>query len=135
SRSVAHLPDAVVGVPPAGADDVGEPGEESPVLGGEAAARLGVEISGLEDLPIGVELHLLDGAVADPDRRRSPVPDEVGELPLGEGAFAENPVHDLQVLRAAGSGPLEPGLELVGLVAKAEHEERNEREGGVPYPG
>ena len=135
TRAVADLPDAVIGLAPAVGDDVGEPGEEAPVLRRQPPARLAEEVRGLEDRAVGVELHLLDGAVADADRGRPAVAGEVVELALRERALARDAVHDLEIAWPARAGPLEPGLELVGLVLEAEREERDEGQRRVPDPG
>ena len=93
----------------------------------------------VQHLPVDVELELVGGAVADPDRPGAGVALEVVKGLLVEVGGAVDPVHDLQ-----GSGSLagllahpvaEPAHERRGLVGEPESEQRMDREGGVPDPG
>ena len=93
------------------ARDIGEPGEEGPVALGQLAAGLSVQVGGLEELAVRVELQLLHGAVADADRGRLSMSGEMLELAFGERALTADAVHDLEIFGAPGAGTLEPGLE------------------------
>src|SRR5262249_39071110 len=108
---------------PALADDVRQTGEERPVARGQIAAGLSVEVGGLEDLAVCVELHLLDGPIADPHRNRAAVALEVEELEFGQRPLAANAVHDLEIRRATGAGALQPELEVVRLLPQPEREQ------------
>ena len=98
-----------------------------------------VEVHGVDQLAVDVELKLVRGAVPDPDGRGSLVALQVLEHLLLELGAAVDPVHDLE--RAV---PLRPDLaealaqplhERRGLVGEAQPQERVEREGGVADPG
>src|SRR5690606_6230396 len=84
ARLVADLPDALIGELPALAHDLDEAEQELPVALVERAARLAVEICGLEELAVGIELHLLDRAVAHANRCRSTMASKVKQLALGQ---------------------------------------------------
>ncbi|MBA7592154.1 hypothetical protein ES708_34331 [subsurface metagenome] len=72
-----------------------------------------VEIDGIHQLSVDIELKLIIGAVADTDRRRSTV--------SFEGVAAVDSIHDLQrTVRAKLPGSfLDPAHESLGLVGEA----------------
>jgi hypothetical protein len=72
----AHFPDAGVGLMPPHADEVGDTSEPVWDIAVKRVAGLGVQPGGLHQLAVGVELELVDGAVADADRRRVAVTGE-----------------------------------------------------------
>ena len=89
----------------------------------------------VQHLPVDVELELVGGAVADPDRLGAGVALEVVEGQLVQVGGAVDPVHDLQ-----RSGPLagllayavvQPAHERCSLIGEPESEQRMDREGGV----
>src|SRR5690606_31605708 len=134
ARLVADLPDALIGELPALAHDLDEAEQELPVALVERTARLAVEICRFEELAIGIELHLLDRAVADANRCRPTVAGKVKQLALGQRTLAGDAVHDLEILRPPRAGALEPELEVLGLLHEAEHEQRGQRQRRIADP-
>jgi hypothetical protein len=139
-RLAADLPDALVGFATVRQGGVDEPGEPFPHrrddLGGAAAE---LDVDGVEDHSPHVVLVLVPGAVADPDRARSPVPGQVVEGLLGQVAFPGDAVHDLELGRAvevAAGDRVEDEAEVLDrLPVEAQAVQGAEHEGGVPDPG
>jgi hypothetical protein len=77
-------------------DPVHEPHEVLPEIVRDRRAVLVIEVDGVHELAVDVELELVVGAVPDAHRRRAGVPLEVGEDLLGEILVPINAVHDLQ---------------------------------------
>src|SRR5262249_39586477 len=94
--AAAGLPDSLVGPIPVVADPVDDPGQRppAPVLDLQPAPRAVQQR--VHRLTVDVELQLVGGAVADPDRPRAPPALEVVEVVLGQVGGAVHPVHDLQ---------------------------------------
>ena len=94
---------------------------------------------GVERLAVDVELQLVGGAVADPDRPRPAPALQVAEGLLGQIGGAVHPVHDLQrpraVARLLGDPLPQPVAERAGLLAVAQAEQGVDGERGVPDPG
>ena len=134
-RLVADLPDALVGAAPRAHRHVSDLAEEVRVADAQRAAGPAEEIPRLHQLTERVELQLPGGAVSDPHRRRPAVAGQVIELELREQPLAGDPVHDLQILRSSGRGPLQPALEGLGLGEVPEQRQRRQRERGVADPG
>ena len=91
-----------------------------------------------EQLPVDVDLLLVPGAVAHPDRPAVPPAAQVGERPLGQVVLAADAEHDLQRLvrpDAARAGGGHEGEEVLGLVRAGRHPERLHGEAGVADPG
>src|SRR5581483_5836580 len=86
---VAGLPDAGVRLAPGARDVVGEVGDLCGGVGVERPYLGRVQVGGVEDVAVGVELALRRRLVADPHRSRSAVAGEV-ELPFAPGAAAED---------------------------------------------
>ena len=137
--AAAGLPDALVGLVPVLADPVDDPGEVLPGVVVDRGAVLVVEVDGVDQLAVDVELELVGGAVADPHRRRAAVALEVVEHLLGELGAAVDPVHDLQRARLAGRGVAEavgePVHERRRLLGEPEAQQGVEGERGVADPG
>jgi hypothetical protein len=91
-------------------------------------------IQSVEDLAIHIELCLLHRGIADPHRPRAFVPGQPWHLPLRQPPLAPKPVHDLQLVRAAGDGPQQPIPPCAGLVIKSRMHQSQQREGGVAQP-
>src|SRR5262249_13848905 len=97
-----------------------------------------VEVDGVDQGAVDVQLELVGGGVADPDRRGALVPLQVRQLAFGQLGAAVDAVHDLQ--RSGGgavAGADVRGQELHeggGLAAEAEPEQRVDGEGGVAHP-
>ena len=133
-RRPANFPDALVGMVP-------NPGQ---VTQNSAADRdrtvdrrqtVAVrKIQSVEDLTVDIELRLLDGRVPNPHRARSLVSRQPRHLPFGQPALAPEPIHDLQLVRAARDCPQQPIPPCAGLVIKAAVHEGQQREGGVAQP-
>ena len=66
------------------------------------------DIESIQNFAVDVELKLVGGGIADPDRSRSFITREPRHLELHEPALAANTVHDLQVVRTAGDRPQQP---------------------------
>src|SRR5215210_3473555 len=99
----ARLPDPVVWVAPDRLDvlDDGSPARPQPLL--DPAERLRTEEHDGRNLAIYVELKLLGGRVAYPDRRGALVAGKVLELELRQSPLTADPVHDLDRRRVAGA--------------------------------
>jgi hypothetical protein len=67
-----------------------------------------VEVDGVENLAVDVELKLIDRVVADPHQRGSATALEVTQLDLRMQALAADAVQDLHVLGAPDRGPYQP---------------------------
>ena len=134
------LPDALVGVVAVADGVVDQAGHALPDRGGDLRAgppQLGVD--GVEEHPPHVELLLVEGAVAHPDRLRSPVAREVVQGPLGEVPLPADAVHDLEreLLRLlpGGHGVEHEGEVLNGLPVEAQLVERAQHERRIADPG
>ena len=134
TRLAANLPDALVGQPPAVDHGAGNTPEELPEDVVDLTAVLPVDPDRVEQLAEDVELELRVGAVADAYRPRAPVALEPVELDLGKQPFPADPVHDLQLARAAGSRPLQPVDVRLRLLSVAEREEGIQRQRRVAQP-
>ena len=132
----AHLPDALVGLRPVVAHPVGEAAQVLPEVVADRGAVLVVEVDGVHQLAVDVELELLHRAVADAHRARALVAGEVLEHRLLAHGLAADVVHDLQgprlVQLAAALG--EPLHEVAGLLGEADPHERVDGEGRVADP-
>ena len=130
----AYLPDPLVRLAPAPLEVREQHALQRPgLVVGRDVAPPGL-VEGVHHLAVDVELELVAGAVADPDRLRPLVAGQPGQLELGQPPLAGRAVHDLEVVRVAGDGsqqPAPPGLRLV-LVAALE--QGVEGEGRVAEP-
>src|SRR5712671_4766898 len=91
-------------------------------------------IQSIEDLAIHVELCLLHRGIADPHRPRAFVPGQPWHLPLRQPALAAEPIHDLQLVRAARDGAQQPIPPCAGLVIKSRMHQSQQGEGGIAQP-
>jgi len=89
------LPDALVLAVPVVADPVDEATQRYPQVVGDGSAVLVVQIDGVDQLAVNVELELAHGVVADSDRPRAPIALQAEQFLTGRGA-AVHPVEDLQ---------------------------------------
>src|SRR5271157_4887170 len=107
-RWPAHLPDALIGLVP---DRCQMP--EHGLADCRAAsdrgqtAQMGV-VERVENLAIDVELGLVCRTVADAYRPRALIARQPGDLPLAQPALTAQPVHDLDLVGAAGDGAKQP---------------------------
>ena len=134
-RRAAGLPDPLVGIAPDGGGALGLGLHDRPQAPGQPLAVAGVQQDRVEHGAEHVVLALVEGAVADPNRARSHVPEELVARGLGEVAPPVDAVHDLKPAVLVG---LEIGHELhelVGLPVQLEPVERLEGEGRVAHPG
>ena len=131
--SASHLPDAGVGLAPDAADEVGDAGESPAGLAVQPPAGLRVDQRGLEQVAVDVELGLLGGVVADPDRARAPVAVEL-QRALGCALAAVEAVEDLQARVGQLRRVQQPPEERLGLARAAELQQGVEREGRVAHP-
>ena len=91
------LPDAVVGLLPAGGGGVGEVGEEATGDRPEPVELVGEPVGGVEQLAVHVELALVPRTVADAHRRAGAPAGQVRELALAEVVLTADAEHDLEV--------------------------------------
>lgn len=123
ARFAAGLPDALVGVLPAGCGGVGEADQEPSVEVVEVADLVAEAVDGGQQLPVGVQLALRPGAVAGPQRTAAPPAVEPLEGAFGEVALTVNAEHDLQLpgfVEGARHGR-EVGEEAFGLAVPGVH--------------
>src|SRR5215217_7620257 len=123
--AAAGLPDPLVGLVPVLTDPVGEPAELCPAGMTDPDPVLVGQPHRVQQLAVDVELELVGGAVADPDRPRAGIPLQMVQDLLDQVGGAVDPVHDLQRPRGV------TGL-LGGPVRKPAHERR--RLLGEPQP-
>ena len=136
-RLAADLPDAVVRLVPARRGRVGEAHQEVagvPAQHAELVAKLKRRV---EQLAVHVELRLVPGAVADPDRRAVPPARQVRQGALGEVVLAADAEHDLQrpVRGRTGGGAGHEVEELDRLVRARSDPQRLHGEARVTDPG
>ena len=86
------------------------------------------------DLAVHVELELVAGRVADPDRARPRVASQVGQLRLRRGRFAVDVVDDPQLRPGQARGVQQPADERLGLLPVPEAEEGPGGERRVAQP-
>ena len=137
--AAAGLPDPLVGLVPVLAQPVDDAGQRRPALvAGLHAAAVG-QVDGVGGLAVDVELELVGGAVADPDRPRAAPALEVVQALLDQVRGAVDPVHDLQRARVLARLLLhpvpQPDAERGGLLHVAQAQQRVDGEGAVPDPG
>src|SRR6516165_1410532 len=94
---------------------------------------LAVEVQGVEQLAVDVELGLVPGPVADPHRRRVAPPAQVRKLALAEVMLTADAVHDLQRAPPARRARHERN-ELAGLVRAGPDVERFKRQARIADP-
>src|SRR4051812_32391792 len=97
----AHLPDAVVGVPPERLDTLDHPAPTGPEACVDPSAQLAAEERHADALAVDVELELFGRCIADPDRLGALVAGKFTEFELREPTLAADPVHDLDLGRVA----------------------------------
>src|SRR6266545_2201842 len=137
ARIAAHLPHPGVGLAPAPCRGVGEVGDERLDLGMELAELFPVQVQGVQELPVDVELYLVPGAVSEAHRARIAPAAQMREVPFREVVLAPNPVHDLQrsLARPATGRAGHKGDEIVRFVRAGSDVERLQRQARVPDPG
>ncbi len=89
---------------------------------------------GVDHLAVDVELKLLRGQVADPDRPRSAVSSQVIQRALGGRLVAVDVVEHPQLGPGQAGGVQQPVDEGVGLVHATQTDQRAHRERGVAQP-
>jgi hypothetical protein len=92
----ARLPDPLVRPVPVVAHPLDDPDDVLPGLVGDGRPVLVVEVDGVDQLAVDVELELMSGPVADPDGRGPPVSLEMVERLLRQLRAAVDAVHDLK---------------------------------------
>ena len=137
--AAAGLPDALVGLVPVLAQPVDDARQRGPALVADLHAGGVGEVDRGGGLAVDVELQLVGGAVADPDRPRAAPALEMIQALLDQVRGAVHPVHDLQrpgTLARLFLRPVpEPGAERGGLLHVAQAEQRVDGERAVPDPG
>src|SRR5436309_2753096 len=130
----AHLPDALVRLIPNPGEvlEQDRPHRVPVFVGGQAVALSMVER--VENLAVDVELDLIYRGVADADGAGPFIPGQPWYLPLGESTLAAQPIHDLQLIRAAGDRAKQPVAPSPRLVVVPGIHQREQREGGVAQP-
>ena len=137
AAAAADLPDALVHQVPVLLEPVQLAAEMGPEVEADRGAVLVVEIDRIHQLAGDIELELLPGGIADPDRARAAIPLEVLENHLGELVPPVDAVHDLQrlALGQLSAAGLEPVHERRRLLLEADAKQRVEGERGVANPG
>src|SRR5215469_15495506 len=133
-RRPAHFPNALVRPAPNARQMVKNSAADRH---GPAYRRQAVkmsEVEGVENFAVDVELCLFHGGIADAYRPRSFIAGQPWHLPFGESPFAAEPIHDLQLVRAACDRAEQPVSPCSGLVIKARMHQSEQREGGVTQP-
>ena len=130
----ANFPDPLIGqrpdprqMPEKGAAD------RDAALHGRQTVQLGV-VQGVEDFAIDIELRLLDGGIADAHRARALVTRQPGDLPFRQPPLAAEPIHDLQLVRAARHRAQEPVAPRPRLVVKPAIHQREQGKGRIAQP-
>ena len=113
-RVAAHLPDALVLLPPADRRGIGAGDQEPLRVVVDVAELVGEPVRGAEQLAVHVDLLLVPGAVAHPDGTAVPPSVQVRKFPLGQVVLAADAEHDLQARRR---GPI-PDAAAVAMKAK-----------------
>src|SRR5829696_7784521 len=131
----AELPDPGVGFAPPVRDLVGEAAHGPPGLGVEAMAGAAEEPGGVQHPAVAVELVLVGGAVADPDRAAVGIAGPAVQLPFRGGAAAVEGEQDGQAGPVQAAGVQQPGVEVAGFAVLADAEERADADAGVAGPG
>ncbi len=98
--AAALLPDPLVGLVPVLAEPSIDARELDPRVVVDRRAVSVVEVDGVDQLAVDVELELVGGAVPDPHRLRAAVALEVVERLLRQLPPPVDPVHDLERARA-----------------------------------
>ena len=128
ARRGANLPDP----PVEGLPDLLEVPQEHPLETPRFSLRLQLgfasRVKRVDQLPEDVELDLLAGAVADPNRSAALVSRQPSEFLLGQPALSSDPVHDLKLVRTAGDGPQQPLAPILRLPTVARIEKGIERQ-------
>src|SRR5215213_2447830 len=92
----SDLPDSLIFTSPVVADPVDQPAQVGPQLVPDGVTVLVVEVDSVHQLTVDVQLQLVVGTVADPDRPRAPVALQVLQGLLGKVAPSVYTVHQLQ---------------------------------------
>ena len=133
-RVAADLPDAGVGFPPLPRDVIREPDHGPPRLGVQATAGLREQPRRVEHPAVVVELMLVGGAVADPDRAAVGVSGPVVERALGTRMLAVQRQQHGKARSVEATGVQEPAEEHAGFACLADAEERPDADAGVARP-
>ena len=130
------LPDALVGVSPAGGCTIRERDEEAALLLRDLAEVATYAMDCVEEFAVHVDLCLRPGAVADADRAAVSPAFQPGQLSLREVAFAADPEHDLDVALAVDGAGCRGQVtqEIRGLIGAGGDPESVECEAGVAHP-
>src|SRR5215212_1661157 len=133
----SDLPDSLIFTSPVVADPVDQPAQVGPQLVPDGVTVLVVEVDSVHQLTVDVQLQLVVGTVADPDRPRAPVALQMLQSLLGEVAPPIYAVHELQraVRLRLVAAVLEPAHERLSLLGEPDAQETVEGEGGVTDPG
>ncbi len=135
ARAAPHLPDALVRLFPARGCLVGHVAQRLPKLRPDWSAHpLVVEVRGVENLAVDVELLLAVSAVAHAHRARPAVAFQVVERVFGQVRAAVDAVHDLEFVAAGDAQPVQPAEEVCGLLVVAGELQGVEDERRVPQP-
>ena len=89
----------------------------------------------LDQFAVDVELQLLHGSVANPDRLRSAIALQVVEHIFGEAVVSVDRVHDLEALGMAIVRHSHPAQKAIDLIRKSHLVQRVDEVGGVADPG
>src|SRR5919202_3202101 len=130
----AYLPQPAVGLFPPLSGRIDQVQEEAPiVIVGRVTAPVPAP-GHVHHLPVGVELKLVGGGVANAHGFCPPVAFQLLEHRFGKAAPAPHAVHDLQLFGVTGRAALYEALESLGLRGEADLGQRAHAEGGVSDP-
>src|SRR5262245_6223925 len=130
-----YLPDAFVGLVPVVAHPIDGVGDPLPEIVAGRLRVLVVEVEGIDELAVDIELELTVGGVADAHRARAAITFEVVERSLEQLLAAVDAVNDLEVGGMVGPRAMaDPVDEIAGFVGQAQPDEPVERERGIAGP-
>jgi hypothetical protein len=132
----ADFPDALVWQLPMLTDPIDDLGDAGPGIITDGAPVFVVEIDGIEEFAVDIELELAPCGIADADWFGTAVAFEMIEADFVEVMVSIEAVHDLE--RAGGPGlpanPVEPAEEGAGFVGETESHQGVEGKGAVADP-
>ena len=134
ARRPAHFPDTLVGFTPMRGDELGDGGEQAPILLVEMAAESLVHQREIQDLPVRIDLQLQIRAVAGAHWCAAFVAFEMIERLLFELQCAVDSVHRPHVRQRTCARAQQIIVEALRFAAVAEHRQCVQRERAVAHP-
>ncbi|RUS27023.1 hypothetical protein BC938DRAFT_483821 [Jimgerdemannia flammicorona] len=91
----AHFPDTHIVPAPVFAHVADQPANKTPHVVRDGRAVLVVEVHGVQELTVDVQLEVVIRTVSNPHGSRSPIPFQMRQLNLGQFLRSVNAIHDL----------------------------------------